>query len=175
LRPEERRKKKEEVILSHFWLCLAWLCFAALSQGELLFSFWLWMKNNNKKIPKKYFWAWAARSTGLLRHRYKCMIKCSRSTGLPDGIISNPKSQFGYNFEGLGILVLCWYIFGHFEYLTAVLVYFTAIRYVCGHFVCIFWFWYDVPRKIWQPFGILMLLLKWLDLHAKFHFSSKKH
>jgi hypothetical protein len=37
------------------------------------------------------------------------------------------------------------------------LVYFTAIFYIfCGNFVSFYPFWYIVPRKIWQPFTLIV-------------------
>jgi hypothetical protein len=60
--------------------------------------------------------------------------------GLPDGLFSNKKSQFGYVLEGLAVenvVIFC----GH-------LVNFSAI----WHFLMAIW--YVLPRKIWQPFPI---------------------
>jgi hypothetical protein len=48
---------------------------------------------------------------------------------------SKQKSQFGCNFEGLGMDYVG--MFGIF----------------CGHLVYFSGFWYDEPRKIWQPCG----------------------
>jgi hypothetical protein len=58
---------------------------------------------------------------------------------LPDGLFLYQKSQLGKILEGL--LIEDVGVFrGHF-------VYFTAKWYIGIYFP----FWYDVPRKIWQP------------------------
>jgi hypothetical protein len=44
----------------------------------------------------------------------------SSGTGLPDGIFSNPKSQFGCILEGLRIENVVTF-YGHLEYFTAIL------------------------------------------------------
>jgi hypothetical protein len=60
--------------------------------------------------------------------------------GLPDGVFSRQKSQFGYILEGLGNKIVSfmpiWNIYGH------------LVRVLCG---CFFPFWYVLSRKIWQP------------------------
>jgi hypothetical protein len=43
----------------------------------------------------------------------------------------------------------CWYILGPFGTFDSHLVFLMAIWYNCGYLV--YFFWYDVPRKIWQP------------------------
>jgi hypothetical protein len=65
--------------------------------------------------------------------------------GLPDGLFSNRRSQFGYNWEGLcngrccSILWQFWCVLWSF-----------CIHVIWGHLVYNFPFWYVVPRKIWQ-------------------------
>jgi hypothetical protein len=63
------------------------------------------------------------------------------SSGLPDGIFSNQKSQFGYILECFAMEDVGTF-YGN-------LVYFTAILYIVTSYI--FPFWYVVPRKIWQP------------------------
>jgi hypothetical protein len=61
-------------------------------------------------------------------------------TGLPDGIFSNQKIPI---FEGLAMKdvgIFC-----------GQLVYFVAIWYILWLFGIFSQFWYDVHRKIWQP------------------------
>jgi hypothetical protein len=70
-------------------------------------------------------------------------------TGLPDGLFSNQKSQFGYILEGLamvdvGNFFAIWIIFRPFGI-------FLAIWYFSTRFGTFYPFWYVVPRKIWQP------------------------
>jgi hypothetical protein len=70
---------------------------------------------------------------------------------MPDGLFSNPKSQFGSILEGLamenvGMHILCAFgiLYGHWKY-------FIAIWYILWTFDIFSPFWYVVPRKIWQP------------------------
>jgi hypothetical protein len=65
---------------------------------------------------------------------------------LPDGLFLNQKSQFGKILEGL-VLEDVGIFRGHF-------VYFTAKWYILWSFGIYFLFWYDVPRKIWQPWSM---------------------
>jgi hypothetical protein len=69
---------------------------------------------------------------------------------LPDGLISNQKSKFGQNLEGLamedgGIF------YGHLVYINAILTTLGSICIYYGYLVYFYPFWYFVPRKIWQP------------------------
>jgi hypothetical protein len=62
--------------------------------------------------------------------------------GLPDGIFSDQKSQFGKIFDGpwmdiWNILRLFGIVFGQFL--------------CCGYLVWFALFWYIASRKIWQP------------------------
>jgi hypothetical protein len=52
--------------------------------------------------------------------------------------------------EDVGILHICPFglFYGYFAY-------FVAIWYILWLFGIFFSFWYVVPRKIWQPWGIL--------------------
>jgi hypothetical protein len=67
--------------------------------------------------------------------------------GLPDGILSDQKSQFGYILEVLAMEddgIFCCH-----------LVYFTAFGTFYGYLLYFSPFWYVLPRKIWQPCGRL--------------------
>jgi hypothetical protein len=79
-----------------------------------------------------------------------CFGPAHSESGLPDGIFSNQKSQFGYILEGLAIEDV-----GIFY---GDLLYFTAIWYILWSFGILFGdmahfppFWYFAPRNIWQP------------------------
>jgi hypothetical protein len=61
-----------------------------------------------------------------------------RHAGLPDGLFSNQKSQYGYLLEGLAMQNLGIF-YDH-------LVYFTAIANIFGHLVYFPQPWYFVPR-----------------------------
>jgi hypothetical protein len=70
--------------------------------------------------------------------------------GLPDGLFSNQKSQFGKILEDLarkniGIFYDHWV---NFAATGSILWPFFIF---CGHLVYFSPFWYLVPRKIWQP------------------------
>jgi hypothetical protein len=96
--------------------------------------------------------------------------------GLPDGIFSKQKSQFGYILEWLALKDVGKF-YGHLVYFTAisyslwpfgifrgyfgiffpVLVCYTKKNLAtfvifCGYFGIFVPFWYVIPRKIWQPF-----------------------
>jgi hypothetical protein len=70
--------------------------------------------------------------------------------GLPDGIFSNQKSQFGYKLEGLAMEDFGIF-YGHFVYFKAIgyILWLFSIFY--GYLLYFSPFWYVVPRKIWQP------------------------
>jgi hypothetical protein len=70
--------------------------------------------------------------------------------GMPDGLFSYQKSQFGYIFEGLRIEnagIIC----DHLEYFWIIWYILWPFGIVCGHLVYISRFGMFVPRKIWQP------------------------
>jgi hypothetical protein len=71
-------------------------------------------------------------------------------TGLPDGLFSNQKSQFGVILVGLAIENLGIF-YEHLVYFTAILTILWPFGIFCGHLVNFSPFWYVVPRKIWQP------------------------
>jgi hypothetical protein len=72
------------------------------------------------------------------------------TTRLPDGLFSNPKSQFGKILEGLAMENLGIF-YDHLVYLTAIWYILWSFGIFCGHLVHFSPFWYFVPRKIWQP------------------------
>jgi hypothetical protein len=90
-----------------------------------------------------------------------------QGAGLPDAILSCPKSLFLNIFDGLWmknfsiLWSLCifraiWYIwwsFGIFYVIALNLVLYILLLFgiLCGHWVYTFPFWYVVPRTIWQP------------------------
>jgi hypothetical protein len=69
--------------------------------------------------------------------------------GLPDGLFSNQKSQFGKILEGHRL--------ENIDTFNCHLKYYQPIWYIlrfgkfCVNLVRFFLFWYHVPRKIWQP------------------------
>jgi hypothetical protein len=69
----------------------------------------------------------------------------SSQAGLPDGIFSNQKSQFGKIFEGLGMEKVGIFS-GRLKYIMAI----WCILWLLGN-VCFQPFWYIMSRKIWQP------------------------
>jgi hypothetical protein len=72
--------------------------------------------------------------------------------GLPDGLFSNQKSQFGYILEGLGIenvIIFC----DHLDYFMAIRYNLWQFGTACGHLVYFSHFGMFGPRKIWQPLG----------------------
>jgi hypothetical protein len=62
-------------------------------------------------------------------------------TGLPDGLFSNQKSQFGYIWEGLRI-ENAGLFYGHLEY-------FTLIWYIIWQFVNIVVIWHISPILVY--------------------------
>jgi hypothetical protein len=74
------------------------------------------------------------------------MLPITHWAGLPDGIFSNQKSQFGCIFQGLGMenvgtymyFMVIWYILLPFGTFCGLLTNFSRI-------------WYVVPIKIWPP------------------------
>jgi hypothetical protein len=70
---------------------------------------------------------------------------------LPDGLISNKKSQFGYILEGLGMENVFFYIYDYFEYFIAIWYNLCQFGIVCTNFVYFSRFGMSGPRKIWQP------------------------
>jgi hypothetical protein len=59
------------------------------------------------------------------------------SPGLPDGLFSNQKSQFGKNFEGNGIENVVTF-YDHLEYFTVIWYNLQPFVIVCGHLVYFF-------------------------------------
>jgi hypothetical protein len=70
--------------------------------------------------------------------------------GLPDGLFSNQKYQFGYILGGLAMENLGVF-YDHLVYFTAIGNILWPFGIFCGHLVYFSPFWYFVPRKIWQP------------------------
>jgi hypothetical protein len=77
--------------------------------------------------------------------------------GLPDGIFSNQKSQFGWILECLAMKYVGKF-HDHLVYFTANRIFYGYIWYIlwsfgifCGLFGIFFPFWYVIERKIWQP------------------------
>jgi hypothetical protein len=70
--------------------------------------------------------------------------------GLPDGIFSNQKSQFGQILEGLG-MKKDGIFFGHLKYITAIWYIFWPFGNLLAVWHLFPPFWYTVSRKIWQP------------------------
>jgi hypothetical protein len=71
-------------------------------------------------------------------------------TGLPDGLFSNQKSQFGSILDGLAKENLDIF-YDHFVYFTAIGNILWPFGIFCGNLVYLSPFWYFGPRKIWQP------------------------
>jgi hypothetical protein len=63
--------------------------------------------------------------------------------GLPDGIISNQKSQFGYILEDIAMENVCIFY--------GLLVNFPDIWQTFGHLVYFFPIWYVLPKKSGKP------------------------
>jgi hypothetical protein len=73
-------------------------------------------------------------------------------TGLPDGILTTQKTQFGEILDGFAIEDVGKCILWPFGLFCGHLVYSVAIRYILWLFGTFSPFWSVVPRKIWQPF-----------------------
>jgi hypothetical protein len=69
---------------------------------------------------------------------------------LPDGLLSNQKSQFGKKIP-VPQIGKCWYILWPFGIFFGHLVYFMNIWFHLCLFGTFFRFWYHATRKIWQP------------------------
>jgi hypothetical protein len=69
---------------------------------------------------------------------------------LPDGFFSNQK-KLGHILEGLRWENVDIGILGLLEYFMEIWDVLLPIGTFCVHLVHFFRFWYDVPRKIWQP------------------------
>jgi hypothetical protein len=79
-------------------------------------------------------------------------VRKGSEPGLPDGLFSNQKSQFGKILEclakeNLGIF------YDHFVYFTAIGKILWPFGIFCGHWVYFSPFWYFVPRNNWQPWS----------------------
>jgi hypothetical protein len=70
-------------------------------------------------------------------------------TGLPDGIFSYQKSQFGYMLEGLEMENVGIF-YGHLKYVTSTGRFFVRLKIFGRHLIYFPPFWYIAPRKIWQ-------------------------
>jgi hypothetical protein len=96
----------------------------------------------------------------LTEHRYlppretECAV-----AGLPDGLFSYQKYQFGYILEGLEIENVCIFYF-HFEYFTATRYILWHFGIVCSNFVYFYHFGMFGPRKIWQHWSVVSGALK---------------
>jgi hypothetical protein len=71
-------------------------------------------------------------------------------TGLPDGLFSTQKYQFGQILGDLAMETLGIF-YDHLVYFTAIGNILWPFGIFCGHLVYFSPFWYFVPRKIWQP------------------------
>jgi hypothetical protein len=73
-----------------------------------------------------------------------------KKSGLPDGLISNQKSQFGFTLEGLKMENV-FIFYGHLEYFMAIWYSLWQSGTVCGHLVYFSHFGMFGRRRIWQP------------------------
>jgi hypothetical protein len=71
-------------------------------------------------------------------------------TGLPDGLFSKQKSQFGQKFEGLRLENID-LLYGHLEYFKDIWDFLRPFGTFSVHRVYLFRFWNHASRKIWQP------------------------
>jgi hypothetical protein len=69
---------------------------------------------------------------------------------LPDGLLSNQKSQFGKILEGTRSKMVDVF-YDHLEYFTHIWDILWPIGTFCVHLVYFFRFWYHAPWIIWQP------------------------
>jgi hypothetical protein len=69
----------------------------------------------------------------------------SSSAGLPDGTFSDQKYLFCLFWKALERKMLVYIFYGHLEYFTNILLYFTPIWKIVWNFVVFFPFWYVVP------------------------------
>jgi hypothetical protein len=83
------------------------------------------------------------------------------AAGLPDGIFSSKKSPFWVNFGG-SCNGRCMYISRPYDLFYDQLLYFMVIWYF-------FLFWYDAPRKIWQPWFAELLHCVALEKSRRLH------
>jgi hypothetical protein len=74
------------------------------------------------------------------RKRYEC------EPGLPDGLFSNQKPQFGLILEGLGIKNVGIF-YDHLEYVMAICYNLWRFDLVCHHLVYFLPFWYIWTKK----------------------------
>jgi hypothetical protein len=76
-----------------------------------------------------------------------------RGPGLPDGILSDKKSQYGYILECLGIEnVGILHIWSFFNFSRPFGINYGPFGIIfCARLVYLSPFWYVLPRKIWQP------------------------
>jgi hypothetical protein len=83
---------------------------------------------------------------------HSCLIYFGRGfrTGLPDGLFSYQKTQFGYILEGLGMETVGIF-YEHLEYFSAIWYIFLQFGIACGRLVYFSRFGMFGPRKIWQP------------------------
>jgi hypothetical protein len=75
------------------------------------------------------------------------------STGLPDGLLANQKTEFGQILEVLAMENLCIF-YDHLVYFTAIVTILQPFGIFCGNLVYFSPFWY-----IFHPFGIFFTLL----------------
>jgi hypothetical protein len=88
------------------------------------------------------------------------------AAGLPDGLLSNQKSQFWKNFGSLGIenVVI---IYDLLEYFTTIWYNLQPFGIVCGHLVYFSVLGKFCPRKLWQPCLAAAGVICWLFTNAK--------
>jgi hypothetical protein len=87
----------------------------------------------------------------LSEFMYKVLsARFQSNKGLPDGIFSNQKSQFGFISECLVEKDFA-KIYCHLVYYSAILNILWPFGIIYGYFGIFFPFWYVAPRKIWQP------------------------
>jgi hypothetical protein len=73
--------------------------------------------------------------------------------GLPDGLFSNQKSQFGNTFQGIR-LENVEIFYGRLEHFMNIRDILPTFGIFCVHLVHFFQLWYHAPRKMWQPWTL---------------------
>jgi hypothetical protein len=77
-------------------------------------------------------------------------LTCAFQAGLPDGLVSNKKSQFGQILEGPWN-GKCWIFYDHMNYFMLIWYYLWPFGIVRGPLVYFSQFRMFGQRKIWQP------------------------
>jgi hypothetical protein len=75
--------------------------------------------------------------------------------GLPDSIFSNQKYQFGKILECLAMKEAGKF-YDRLVTLTAICYILWPLGIFCGYSGIFLQFWYVVPRKIWQPWSVVV-------------------